>query len=82
VKAPRLVVVEWADSFVAGRWMGRPQGMANMTDPCIIESVGYLIEKTKNEVILASARVTSTDEFGSWHSIPRKMVKRIRTLEA
>jgi len=67
------VYVEWIDSMGSGGWgIYKPGDMR-----CV--SVGHLVQKTKDRVVIALSRSAHTD--GDHMEIPMFAVKKIRRLK-
>lgn len=72
-----IVEVEWDDSCsYANQWM---QPNDNL-EASLCKSVGYLVAKNKNRIVLAQSQHDDSDEVHNQFVIPRGCVKSIRNL--
>ena len=72
--SPKLVKIRWRDVIATAGW--EPEGEV---DPPVLESWGFLIQKNKNVIKIATTR----DEKGEWTAItafPPGVVLEITTL--
>jgi len=75
------VEVEWLDSCVDSGWHAHDAAFVRAA-PTQCTSVGYLIERTKAQLVLAQS-VTATDDgdqIADVLTIPASVVKRVRRL--
>ena len=75
-----MVLVSWIDSQATRGWQHFEKADQR---PSRCESVGYLLSKTKESVVLAQSRTLDRDAlpWGELLTIPRGAVRRIRRLE-
>lgn len=77
MKTPSIVHVSWIDSCSPSRkWQDRDGIKGYKPASCI--TVGYLIEKRKDAVVIAAS--WGEHEVGDVTAIPRSCVKKIRRL--
>jgi hypothetical protein len=76
-----LVLVVWTDAYSNSEWFSK----AGLKEWCsndegwIVANVGWLIEKTKHQVVIASRYSPEKEEqFGNLQKIPRTWVKLYR----
>lgn len=72
-----MVYVKWMDSSSVDRWLSKEE--ANKLKNLECESVGFLIKKTKNKLVLAASK--SASEYGSTWVIPMVCVKKIKKIK-
>lgn len=77
-KAPgKLVCVTWVDSCIPyGKWHDRSLGETYKVTTCI--SVGWLVRKDKNSVVLAAS--FGPDQIGDVSAIPTSCIQRVEFL--
>ncbi len=68
----KIVKVHWRDSFTCVGWADEPCGTAD------IESVGWLIHKNKQRVVLAG--MVGSGEYNNQQAIPRGCIVSIKEL--
>lgn len=73
----RPVVVEWLDATGMHGWFDPAQ-----TDPCPIRimSVGYLVERTKKQLVMISS-YTEQGMYGDYLVIPAPWIVRVKRLK-
>lgn len=73
-----IVMVTWHDAAGIQGW--RDADEAAHYNPYIVKSVGYLILKNKDVVILGMSETEDRDQFADRLVVPRGMVKSIKKL--
>ena len=73
-KTKKVVYVEWDDAWASAKWsdiehVGR--------EPLRCVSIGIVLERTKEHILLAQSWSEDNQTIAGEHSIPSKMVKRI-----
>jgi hypothetical protein len=81
VKKIRPVRVSWDDSVGHGHWHSSEQVRADPPRPSRIETIGYLLEKKKNSIVLAMSVSEGTNEVMHLLSIPRRAVTSLERLD-
>ncbi len=77
-KRPRFVEVEWDDAHSTAEWTERTK----LPDVTKCVSRGWLLRNDKEAVTLAATlQIQNGDDVGEIVSIPRGMVKKMRTLK-
>ena len=78
----KIVCVEWEDaSYDSGYYDPKDERRFNVIE---VKTVGHIIKSDRTKIILAvdSFRVKDGDrDLRNIHTIPKKMIKRIRYLE-
>jgi len=80
-KHPKIVAVYWEDAaFVQGNNMSRRE--VHELEPTFQTSVGFLMERSKERIILAGSIVESGEETGynDILTIPSAMVRSVKFL--
>ncbi len=74
-KMPKILLVDWYDSVSKGSWQDRDDCKA---ESLVCQSVGFLVDETKDYLCLALNRVTEAGytPFGQLISIPKVAIKR------
>ena len=71
-----LVYVEWHDAYANSTWMSVDQYERWKTPHCMMtHEIGWLIEKHKDYVVIASRFNPFEGNFGQWQMIPRTWCK-------
>lgn len=78
----QAVEVTWLDSCVDSGWHASDAAFVRAA-PSLCSSVGWLLERSKTQLVLAQSR-TSSDEgeqYADVLTIPAAVVKRVRRLK-
>jgi hypothetical protein len=80
---PPLVIVEWADAEGDNRWMSANdlEDFA-ASDTNVVRTVGWLVKRTKTDLILTSTMALHDDDTNDVNRIPRGMVRKVINLYA
>jgi hypothetical protein len=84
---PRLVYVEWEDAAASQDWysVGDAQEWAEEKETEIVQSVGWIVSKTKRSLVIAAAFIpqasAGSDKYGLLLSIPRAWIIKCRNLK-
>mgnify|MGYP001619619055 CR=1 FL=1 len=70
-----LVEVIWNDATTLDGWSDKDESLV----PCLVTSVGFLVQQTKDYIVLAQDLAHDGERCGRGQ-IPRGMVKRIKVL--
>lgn len=73
-----FVYVEWLDAFSIDAWSTREEAKIL---PCLIRSVGIVIECQLTHFTLGLSHDTVNDNFSSFLVVPRGMIQTIRKLD-
>ncbi len=76
IKYP-IVCVHWLDSYVRDDWQTPSEAKEQVPSHCM--TVGFLIIKSKEKVIIASGKSEGGNLSSTW-AIPRACVKKIQYL--
>lgn len=77
MKVVEVVHLIWVDSQAQNEWTV----IADLKGPLVeLHAVGFLIYSTKEHFVLAVSLDPETDSANAIMSIPRKAVKKVRTL--
>jgi hypothetical protein len=76
VKPKALVLIEWEDAAHQDGWQG---GFDVCTDPVKVSSIGFIMAKTKTQIVLAMS--VASDNCAHTLQIPRAMIKKIYMLK-
>ena len=74
-----LVEVTWKDAahYSRGTWMSDP----STAKPIIAKTVGYLLKRTKQEVVIAQTRSDDLDQWGGIWVIPAGWLIKVKRLK-
>jgi len=82
----QIVYIEWADAVSApDKWMYE-DNMDNWikTSGFVVHHVGWLIEETKEHIVISAMRVDETEwnqgVYGHVHKIPKKWIGKMKKL--
>ena len=78
LKREKVVLVEWVDAAGDGGW--NPRKVDENWEPIKVTSVGLLIHRCKNRIVLAGALCGSKDETSVTQVIPGGWVKKYKVL--
>ena len=78
MKTIRPVKVKWTDSIHGAGW--NDHRAASTSRPTKITTVGYLLERDKDRVVVAQSVSDDTEELGNLLTIPRAAVRSIKRL--
>lgn len=78
-KKPYRAEVTWVDSTFRGRWWERES--ATEFNCMTIVTIGWLIDKSPEKVVLAFSHSENDDTVGDTMAIPTGCIKRIRRLK-
>ena len=78
-----IVEVEWTDSAATKGWSRDPKqftgpGVCGGVSHC--RTVGYLLERNSNQVVVVQNQADDTESLGEGMAIPTSCVKRIKRL--
>lgn len=76
---PKLVEVEWVDSCTAGGWRSRASYLEE--GPTICRTIGYLLHKDKQKIVVIQTQSSSTGHVSDSMAIPVVAVKKMRVLK-
>jgi len=76
----KIVEVEWFDAQ-SGIGSSIEVDEADDLEPVLTHSVGYLLRKDKEVVVLGFMLFDYNQTFKHWQMIPRDMVRKIRILK-
>lgn len=76
----KLVEVEWTDSCTEGGWNSH-SAYLDRAQPTICRSIGYLLVKTKEKVVVVQTMSLSTGHVSDSMAIPIVAVRKIRFLK-
>ena len=81
----KIVKVTWVDTASQSLWKGKKEVIEWGRKELICESVGYLIEKGKKQIIISAMKDIAENPRDSWYNdhqkIPIGCVKRITHLK-
>lgn len=84
----KIVSFEWKDAFGNGGWFNRDEAKSLIEDVDLwTYSVGYLIKKTKRELIICTTWQPQnschrmTEKFCNIHKIPLTWIRKYKVLE-
>ena len=79
----KIVLVEWLDACGGERRGWRPMKEVQAQEPAKCQSVGFLVRKTKTEVVVCPhlARLGDDVDGDAELAIPRSWVKKIKVLK-
>jgi len=73
----RLVMVQWSDSTItASRWVAEDETLKITS----CTSVGWIVDKTKNRIVIAGHRIDETGAHAGLIAIPRVAITSMRKL--
>lgn len=75
-----LVEVEWVDSCTGGGWRSKAAYLED-AHPTICRTIGYLLKKDTQEVVVVQTMSASTGHVSDSMAIPRVAVRKIRVLK-
>ena len=79
VKKNKLVEVEWQDSCVYRGWQYTEQAKVSVPSQC--RSVGYMLEKDGDRIVLALSMDDDGDSVADVMCIPMATVKKVRNVK-
>lgn len=80
-KSPALVEVTWADSYGVGGWLDPDQVEAFIDQPHECQTLGYLLLKAKDRLVLCMNIGIGGTNHGHLMSIPTTQVRKVRYLK-
>ena len=76
---PKLVEIEWIDSCTSGGWRNHASYVEE--GPTVCRTIGYLLHKSKEKIIVIQTQSASTGHVSDSMAIPMVAVKRMRVLK-
>lgn len=80
MKKYRMVLVEWRDAIVRAGWEHTDEALSE-TDEMACTTIGYLIEKTKEHIVVAGTLSDDGAQLNGRITIPMVWVVKIQTLK-
>ncbi len=74
---PKMVIVEWEDTAGRSEWETREEILKWAEDGFRVVSVGHLVFRSKERIIVASMYCEESDMYNDYHKIPIECVKKI-----
>lgn len=79
---PKIVEIIWNDAQDSlDPWVGEDDAKAFAETPCPVRSIGFLVRKTKNYLVIAGDWNHSNRDYGRVTKIPTSMLVSIEDLE-
>lgn len=75
---PKLVQVTWVDSCTQVGWLDIEAAYAEQTDTF---TYGLLIHETTEQIVIAHSHDPGTSEYNGLISIPRAVIKKIKSFK-
>ena len=75
----KKVYIKWEDIYSHDPWIQDTDALAYMNEPCVCETIGFLILKDKDKVVVCNS-VNSENQFCGLMRIPRGCIKEISGL--
>lgn len=81
IKKPKLYLVEWHDAHSESGWKtDKEVDEFIKTDRCFVINVGWILNETKDEIIMACRRLKwkedGSPEWGMMQKIPKAWIKK------
>ena len=78
-KPGQVISCKWADAYSVDEWTDPNE--SELSAPCLIQSVGILVEITDDSVVLALNKNLETESVSCIMHIPKSMVREIKLLK-
>jgi hypothetical protein len=75
----KLVYVKWEDPFSHDPWTNIPELVKMLSEPCICETIGYIVHETRKYIIIANTHNSERQVCGSIR-IPKGCIKEKRII--
>jgi len=75
----KIVCIEWVDSCSDGDWQSKENALTHSISQCA--SVGFLVRKTKSDVLIAQSESYDTGNISGLMAIPKKCIKSIEVIK-
>lgn len=78
-----LVLIEWddAEDFSQGAWASQREAEEFAKKQYIVKSVGWLVEKNRWYVAIASDHDPNHGNYGTLRKIPKKQIRSLTVIE-
>ena len=78
-----LVKITWLDAedYSEGTWASKDEIAAFTDKHCVVESVGWIVKRTRHYITIAGDFTPDPDTAGRIIKIPKKMIQRIEALQ-
>lgn len=78
-KKPKLVEVEWLDTYSADPWQDKETALEMFPEGALCSTIGYYLRETKAYLYLAATLGMNDTIAGMW-AIPKGMIKKRRVI--
>jgi len=77
-KKKNLYYIEWEDAYSNSGWFSDEEIRKWEKDRCIVREVGWILERTKRNIIIASRLAPNEEKrWGMLQMIPKTWIKKI-----
>ena len=75
----KVIEIEWADATGHSEWVNKEDALKQTM--CVFKSIGYLLQKDKEKVQIATTVGTESSDVSNTLFIPRGCIKSIREIK-
>lgn len=78
----KLIYIEWGDAISNTGWMSKEEAIQwGKEQLWIVKNVGWVLDETKDYLLLAAKYSDGCGDYGLVHKIPKTWIKKRKTIE-
>lgn len=82
MKEQKLVYIEWCDAIANTGWYSKEMALDWARESLwLIRQCGWILEETKEYILLGSRNQTALEEWGNLQKIPKTWIKKRKYLK-